>query len=129
MPIFVLFANFAAAEENMLTNYQTEITLTMLLIVVLLFILYIAQRKEFKETETKLKEKEEKIAWLRQVHAQNDYRNTQRIQELEKEVLQLEHTVEKLETKLKEGTKNQVVAKLEALRSARENAQSRIKGR
>ena len=114
-----------AEEKAFLDTYQKEIALTALAIAILLIVLFVAQRKELKEAEALIKEKDEKIAWLRQIHAQNEHRLTQKIQELEKESMQQNHKIDKLETKLKEGTKNQVVAKIEELRAKREAARRR----
>lgn len=61
-----------------------------------------------------LKAKEEKIEWLREVGAKNDHKHTSQTQEHEKKIVELNHTIERLETKVKEGTKNQVVSKIEA---------------
>ncbi len=67
----------------------------------------------------RLKAKDEKIDWLREITAKNDYTHTKKAQEQEKQIVELNHTIEKLETKVKEGTKNQVVSKIEALEAKR----------
>jgi rubrerythrin len=72
-----------------------------------------------------LQEKEEKIVWLTRSNAENEQRHTQREQELEKEILKQAHTIETLELRMKEGTKNQVVSKIEELQNRRQTAQGR----
>lgn len=84
--------------------------------------LLIARTKALKEARKLLEEKEEKIQWLRRIHGENEYKLNRRIQELEKSLTQAEHTVDTLERKLQEGTKNQVVSKLEALQRKRDQA-------
>ena len=64
-------------------------------------------------------EQEEKIKYLRQISAENDHRHITATHESEKEILELKHAIEGLETKIKEGTKNQVVSMLEAQKNKR----------
>jgi len=90
-----------------------------------LFVLWTLCRSKLKETAAALEEKEEKVTWFRQVMAQNEHAKTKHEHEMEKRVLELTHTIETLEKKLKEGTKNQVVAKIEAQQRKRENALAR----
>ncbi|SFV90421.1 hypothetical protein MNB_SV-4-1315 [hydrothermal vent metagenome] len=90
-----------------------------------LFVLWSLCRSKLKETTAALEEKEEKVTWFRQVMAQNEQAKTKHEHEMEKRVLELTHTIETLEKKLKEGTKNQVVAKIEAQQQKRENALAR----
>lgn len=90
-----------------------------------LFVLWSLCRSKLKETAAALAEKEEKVTWFRQITAQNEQAKIKHEHEMEKKVLELTHTVETLERKVKEGTKNQVVAKIEAQQRKRENALSR----
>ncbi len=80
---------------------------------------------QLNEKRELLGEKEEKIAWLRKVMAQNEHAKTKLEHETEKRIMELTHTIETLERKAKEGTKNQVVAKIEAQQQKREKALSR----
>jgi len=82
-------------------------------------------KKRLTGTEKRLEEKEEKILWFRQLTAQKEQAKINQEHETEKKILQLNHMIEGLERKLKEGTKNQVVAKIEAQQKKRENALSR----
>ena len=80
---------------------------------ILFFALWRICRGEVYKQRELLKEKEEKIAWLRKVMAQNEHAKTKLEHENEKKIMELTHTIEMLERKAKEGTKNQVVAKIE----------------
>ena len=87
--------------------------------------MWLYTKKRLTETEKLLEEKEEKVLWFRQITAQHEQAKTKEDHETEKKILQLNHTIETLERKLKEGTKNQVVAKIEAQQHKRDNALSR----
>jgi len=100
--------------------YQTSLyTGTLFLFLLLLAIVLVMMKKTSQDKEL-IKEKESKITWLRQIHAENEQKHLEEIKELEKEILKLTHTIEKLELQLAEGTKNQVVQKIEALKKKRE---------
>jgi len=117
---------FHTANAAQFSTYETSLyTGTVSLFLLLLAIVIVMMKKSSKDKEL-LKEKEEKIAWLRQIHAENEFRCQENIKELEKEIMKLSHTIESLELKLKEGTKNQVVEKIEALQSKRKTAQDRL---
>lgn len=90
-------------------------------IVVLLGLIYVLFRakKELESKNKHIEEKDEKIKWLRQVAAENEYKYTTKDHETQKQIMALEHTVDILETQAKEGTKNQVVSKIEALQAKR----------
>jgi len=80
---------------------------------ILFFALWRHCRGKLNEKRELLGEKEEKIVWLRKVMAQNEHAKTKLEHENEKKIMELTHTIEMLERKAKEGTKNQVVAKIE----------------
>jgi len=106
--------------------YETSLyTGTLSFFLLMLVIIIVQMRKGAKEKQL-LQEKEEKITWLRQIHAENEHRHLQKVQEMEKENLKLAHTIENLERKLQEGTKNQVVSKIEELQKRRQTTQSRL---
>ena len=88
---------------------------------VLLIYGLIRAKSELKQATERTKELEEKVEWLRKIRAENEYKKEKKITELEKENLQLRHKIETLEQKLKEGGKNQIVAKIESYRSRRKN--------
>jgi hypothetical protein len=80
--------------------------------------------KKSSQDKELLKEKESKITWLRQIHAENEQKHLKTVKELEKEILKLTHSIEKLELQLAEGTKNQVVQKIESLQKKRKQARA-----
>lgn len=89
------------------------------------FVLWSLCRSKLKETTSTLAEREEKIAWLRQINAQNEHDKVKFEHEMEKKMLEMQHTIETAEKKLKEGSKNQVIAKIESLQRKRNSALSR----
>jgi len=117
LSLLSLLALGAQASDSAL--YQTSLyTGTVFLFLLLLgMVLYMTKRAS--QEKALLKEKEEKITWLRQIHAENEQKHLNKQKELEKEILKLTHTIEKLELQLAEGTKNQVVQKIEALQKKR----------
>ncbi len=88
--------------------------------VAVLLLVYLLQR-----SRKVIKQKEEKIKWLRQISAENDHRHSKRANEDEKKIIELTHRVSMLESRLKEGTKNQVVAKIEAMQTKRDRVLKR----
>jgi len=103
-------------QESYLPYINSVVGIALVSLSVLLY----QSRKRLQAQKKLLEEKEEKIDWLRQMHATNEHKQNSKIQTLEKEIVSLKHTIEMLEQKAKEGTKNQVVAKLEALKEKRE---------
>lgn len=109
--------------ENLLINnpiYLVSLALLVLIPYLILLFLVVKYKKAFEKSEASLKEKEEKIKYLRQTHAEYEYKKTEDDHSHEKEIIALNHTIEQLELKLSEGTKNQVVAKIEALQNQRD---------
>lgn len=94
----------------------------MLLVVIFLLYLLIKYKKEIKNKNNLIIQHEEKIKYLRQISAENEHRKTAIEHETEKEIIALKHKIEGLEIKMKEGTKNQVVAMIEAQRNKRARA-------
>ena len=108
-----------------ISAYETSLyTGTLFLFLLMLSIIIVQMRRGSADKEA-LKEKASKIDWLRQVRVEDQQRHTKEIQALEKEILTLTHTIERLEMKLAEGTKNQVVEKIEALEKKRQAAARR----
>jgi len=95
-------------------------------ILVLIFMLF-RNSKKIKALSKIIEEKDEKIQWLRKVFAQKENALNKDIKELEKKITDLNHTIDTLEQKLKEGTKNQVVTKLESLERKREELLYKLK--
>ena len=75
----------------------------------------LVQMRRASQDKLLLQEKEEKILVLSKVYAEKEQEHLHKELALEKEILKLTHSNESLELKLKEGTKNQVVTKIEEL--------------
>ena len=102
--------------------YMGYIYLSGIFLAAIILYLLVTRSRKLQEMRSTLEEKEEKIQWLRQIHGENEYKLQTKIQDLEKALTEANHSIETLEQKLQEGTKNQVVAKLEALQHKREQA-------
>ncbi len=89
------------------------------------FVLWGLCRSKLKTLTATLKEREEKIQWFRQLTAKHEQEKVKSEHETEKQILKMRHTIETLERELKEGSKNQVVAKIEAQQRKREAALAR----
>jgi len=106
--------------------YETSLYTGTVFLFLLLLAIVLVQLRKGTQDKALLVEKEEKITWLHQVHAEQEQSHLKKEKELEKEILQLTHTNENLELRLKEGTKNQVVSKIEELQSKRQTVQNRL---
>ncbi len=100
-------------------NVMLIFFMIVLLLVVIFFVLIYYYKKSKKQAEM-LAEKDEKITFLRKLNATNEHRFSTKEHAFEKEMLALKHTVDTLEHTLKNGTKNQVVLKIESLQHKRE---------
>jgi len=120
-PLFLTVANASVLPDGVMA-YIDAILAALSLLLIILFINNTSTKQKLKEAQETIEEKDEKINWLRRIGAENEHRHTTKIQELEKQIVELNHTIEKLEQRVKEGTKNQVVAKLEALQHKRAKA-------
>ena len=92
-------------------------------VLVLLFVflyLWIQTKKRLKQLEQTLEEKEEKIQWFRKIEAENERKRVALAHEVEVERLALNSSIEKLEKEANEGTKNQVITKINAQQTKRE---------
>ena len=109
--------------ENIIDNYANTLlpigTIMLLLLLLLLYVLF-RYKKELNETQERLEEKEEKIKWFRQIDAENERKRVALAHKVELETQSLQNNIERLEKEAEEGTKNQVIAKLEVLQSKRE---------
>ena len=99
--------------------YFLPFSIVMVVIVLVLLYLVIRYKNIVNAQKQTLEEKDEKIIWLREISAENDHRHLNKSHESEKNIQVLNHSIETLELKAKEGTKNQVVAKIEAQQSKR----------
>ena len=115
--------------ENVVTlpkMYILSIGLVTLFVMLVLIVSFFRQRKIVKHKNELIIEHEEKIKFLRQINAENEYKQTQKEHTNEKTLLELQHTITTLEEKINDGTKNQVVAKLEAWKNKREQQLKRV---
>lgn len=124
--LLMILLSLHTVQASQTSLYETSLyTGTVFLFLLLLGIIIVLMRNSSKNKQL-LQEKEEKVTWLRQIHAENEHRHMQKEQEMEKEILKLTHSIENLELRLKEGTKNQVVEKIEELQNKRQTARSRL---
>lgn len=109
--------------ENIITlpkMYIVPMGLIILFVILVLIYSFLKQRTTLKDKSTLILEQEEKIKFLRQTHAEYEYKQTQKNHTDEKRLLELQHTISTLEEKINDGTKNQVVAKLEEYKNKRD---------
>jgi hypothetical protein len=124
--LFLLMSSIIEAStgsEEIITLPKIYILSIGLIIVFIMLVLIFSlskQKRAMREKNNLISEHEEKIKFLRKINAENDYKYTQKEHANEKAVLEFKHTITILEEKINDGTKNQVVAKLEALRNKRE---------
>ena len=115
--------------ENVVTlpkMYIVSIGLVALFVMLVLIYSFFRQRKTVKHKNELITEHEEKIKFLRQINAENEYKQTQKEHANEKIFLEFQHTITTLEEKMNDGTKNQVVAKLEVYKNKREQQLKRV---
>ena len=115
--------------ENMVTlpkMYIVSMGLVTLFVMLVLIVSFLRQKKILNHKNELIIAHEEKIKYLRQINAENEYKYTQKEHANEKTFLEFKHTVTTLEEKINDGTKNQVVAKLEACKNKREQQFKRV---
>jgi len=115
----VSFLESSETSEKAASGYLFPVII--IVVLALLFLLYLVGRykKELKSKNELIAQKEEKIKWLRQINAENEHKRVTKEHEVEKKIMELNHTIQTLEEKAKEGMKNQLVAKIEAQQSKR----------
>ena len=106
--------------------YIVSIGLITLFVMLVLIVSFLRQKKILNHKNELIIAHEEKIKFLRQINAENEYKHTQKEHANEKTFLELQHTITTLEEKINDGTKNQVVAKLEACKNKREQQLKRV---
>lgn len=121
----VFFSTLLEAADNSFSAYLDTVPLLVLAFVVMAIIAAVLGNKTRKQAE-ELSQKDEKITFLRRVNAENEHKYTAKMHEDEKEILSLRHTIETLEKQIKEGTKNQVVQKIELQQRKREKDLNRL---
>ncbi|WP_295421513.1 hypothetical protein [Sulfurovum sp.] len=103
---------------------NTSLYLAILFLILLIVSVYAFYVRKCDQKNILIQEKEKEIIGLHQRNAEYEKESLKKDSEKEKEILSLKHTIENLERKLQEGTKNQVVAKIEALQKKRQNRQN-----
>ncbi len=108
------------------SEYGSVIVVLILLFIFLLIFLVIRYRKIIKSKDSIIKERDEKIKSLRQYVYEMERKRVEREHEVEKEILELNHTIKALETQQKEGLKNQVVVMIDEYAKKREAQLARL---
>lgn len=132
MSLFPLVSSILEASvenENIVTLpkiYMLPIGLVVFFVLLVLVYSFFKQRTTFKHKNSLILEYEEKIKFLRQTHAEYEYKQTEKNHTNEKKFLEFEHTITTLEEKINDGTKNQVVAKLEEYKNKRDQQRKRV---
>jgi len=112
--------------DNLLDKDENIIIFAILFLLLVLIYTIFRQRGLLKKKNRLLAEHEEKIKFLRQAQAENEYKQIQKENANEKIILELGYEIKKLEEKINDGAKNQVVAKIEAFKAQREQHQKRV---
>ena len=103
------------------TIHSSSIYLIMLFLLLALIVTYAFFVHKCDKKQKLLKEKDANIATFEKQERKNETASLKKDKEIEKEILTLQHTIADLERNIQEGTKNQVVAKIEALQKKRQN--------
>ena len=104
------------------TIHSSSIYLIMLFLLLALIVTSAFFINKCDKKQKLLEGKEENIATFKKQERENETTSLKKDKEIEKEILTLHHTIADLERKIQEGTKNQVVAKIEALEKKRKNS-------
>ena len=118
LSIHTLHANNTAE----VTIHSSSVYLIMLFLLLALIVTYAFFINKCNDKQKLLEEKDANITTLKKQERENETASLKKNQEIEKEILSLQHTIADLERKIQEGTKNQVVAKIEALQRKRQNS-------
>jgi uncharacterized membrane protein YgaE (UPF0421/DUF939 family) len=100
--------------EQLLQPHILLVTGLGLGIILMLFLLLLQSNQRLQKTVKQLKEKKEKVTWFRQIEAEHERKRVELAHKVELEMQALHNSIETLKKEAKEGTKNQVVIKLEA---------------
>jgi glutaredoxin-related protein len=128
-PVVSSMLEASVENENIVTlpkMYILPMGLVIFFVILVLVYSFLKQRTTLKHKNALILEQEEKIKFLRQTHAEYEYEQTQKNHTNEKRFLELQHTVTTLEEKINDGTKNQVVAKLEEYKNKRDQQLKRV---
>ena len=117
LSLHTLYAN----ESDAVTIHSSSVYLVMLFLLLALMITYAYFIYKCKKTAKIIEEKEAQLTRLTKKEQEQEKSKVQKDQETEQEIVALKHTIADLERNIQEGTKNQVVAKIEALEKKRQN--------
>ena len=124
--LLILFLSYITLQAAQTSIYETSLYTGTVFLFLLLLAIALIQMRKGSQDKLLLQEKEEKIISLSNVCAEKERSHLQKELALEKEILQLTHSNENLALRLKEGTKNQVVNKIEELQNKRQTVQNRL---
>lgn len=117
LSIHTLYAN----ESDAVTIHSSSVYLIMLFLLFALMITYAYFLFKCNKQKKTIEAKEAKIASFEKQLREDESTLFKKDKEVEQEIFTLKHTISDLERKMQEGTKNQVVAKIEALEKKRQN--------
>jgi len=123
---YILFTFFTTYIVNAadLFIHDSSLFLSIIFLIFAIMVFYAFYLHKCKQKDKIIEDQAKKI---QKMHA---YTNTDEKEKLKKDaqiqqdILSLKHTIETLERQLQEGTKNQVVAKIEALQKKRQSRQN-----
>jgi len=121
--LLTLFATHIANAAE-ISIHNSSLFLSILFLVLGIIIFYAFYMYKCKQKNTLIEEKEKEIQEMHENNNADEKKKLKKEAEIQQEILSLTHTIETLERKLQEGTKNQVVAKLEALQKKRQSRQN-----
>ena len=121
LSIHTLYANNTAE----VTIHSSSVYLIMLFLGLALIVTYAFFVHKCSKLQKLIEEKEEKIAIFKKQEREDEIASLNKDKEAEKEILALNHTIENLQRQIQEGTKNQVVLKIEELERKRHNIQNK----
>jgi len=104
--------------------HNSSLFLSILFLIFAIIIFYAFYVYKCKQKNTLIEEKKREIQKLQELDNTQEKQRLKQEVEIQQEIVSLTHTIETLERKLQEGTKNQVVAKIEALQKKRQSRQN-----
>ena len=121
LSLHTLYAN-NVNNADAVTIHSSSVYLIMLFLVLALIVTYAFFIYKCNKIQKLLDEKNKVITSHKKKEREDELLVLNKNQEVEKEILSLQHTIADLERHIQEGTKNQVVLKIEALQKKRQNS-------
>jgi len=121
LSLHTLYAN-NVNNADAVTIHSSSVYLIMLFLVLALMISYAFFIHKCNKIQKIIEEKDKELSNYDKKEREDELLALNRNQEVEKEILALQHTIADLERHIQEGTKNQVVLKIEALQKKRQNS-------